>query len=332
MIGVLIFPDFQLLDAAEADLGIRDRDACCGPAAVDQGDGGETGSGAQLIGRSELLARGIQPSRAITTLIVAGGWGVRTASTCPKTLALVRSMAKRGVRVASVCSGAYILAAAGILDGRRAATHWQRTRHFLGCLSPGETGGGPDLRPGRQHLEFGRHHRRHRSGAGDGGRGFRRRGCAEDRAAARALQPPQRRPVAILVVAGIESADRSLRAAARLGARASRRTADGGGYGRERAGHEVRGTSPAPSSRRPVPRRRRRWSACASKWRGSACSPPARRSSGSQRLPAFAIPNRCAAPSSAPSVSRRNHAARRAGGAGVGAERFTDRERRRRLT
>jgi transcriptional regulator GlxA family with amidase domain len=43
----------------------------------------------------------------------------------------VRGIAKRGVRIASVCSGAYILAEAGVLDGRRATTHWQRTRHFL---------------------------------------------------------------------------------------------------------------------------------------------------------------------------------------------------------
>jgi transcriptional regulator GlxA family with amidase domain len=79
----------------------------------------------------EMLARGIKPSAAITTLIVAGGEGVRQAATCETTLAFVRAMAKRGVRVASVCSGAYILAEAGLLDGRRATTHWQRTRHFV---------------------------------------------------------------------------------------------------------------------------------------------------------------------------------------------------------
>jgi transcriptional regulator GlxA family with amidase domain len=130
MIGVLIFPDFQLLDAAGpiSVFEIAARSAGKPPAikviALTPG-AVRSSSGA------EMLARGIRPAGAITTLIVAGGWGVRTAARCEKTLSFVRAMEKRGVRVASVCSGAYILAEAGILDGRRATTHWQRTRHFL---------------------------------------------------------------------------------------------------------------------------------------------------------------------------------------------------------
>ncbi|WP_454618806.1 GlxA family transcriptional regulator [Bradyrhizobium cenepequi] len=130
MIGVLIFPEFQLLDAAGpiSAFEIAARSASNPPAlkviAVTPGPV-RSSSGA------EMFARGLRPSAAITTLIVAGGEGVRTATKCAKTLAFVRGLAKRGVRIASVCSGAYILAEAGLLDGRRATTHWQRTKHFL---------------------------------------------------------------------------------------------------------------------------------------------------------------------------------------------------------
>jgi transcriptional regulator GlxA family with amidase domain len=130
MIGVLVFPDFQLLDAAGpiSVFEIAGRFTSAAPSikvlAVTPGPV-RSSSGV------EMLARGLRASGRISTLIVAGGKGVRAAATCEKTLAFVLTMARRGVRVASVCSGAYILAEAGVLDGRRATTHWQRTRDFL---------------------------------------------------------------------------------------------------------------------------------------------------------------------------------------------------------
>jgi len=64
--------------------------------------------------------------RKLDTLLVAGGTGVRDAATDRRLLRWVTRRAQESRRIASVCTGALLLAAAGLLDGRRATTHWRR--------------------------------------------------------------------------------------------------------------------------------------------------------------------------------------------------------------
>ncbi|MEN2977228.1 GlxA family transcriptional regulator [Tistrella bauzanensis] len=130
MIGILIFPDFQLLDAAgpATVFEIAQRIVPTAPTArMIAVRAGTVRSSSGV----EILSSGLRSANAITTLVVAGGFGVDEAVGCPKTLGFVRRLAKRGVRIASVCSGAYVLAAAGLLNGRKATTHWCRTQDFV---------------------------------------------------------------------------------------------------------------------------------------------------------------------------------------------------------
>jgi transcriptional regulator GlxA family with amidase domain len=64
------------------------------------------------------------------TILVAGGDGVRRPENHAAITPWLRRSAPAARRVASVCSGAYFLAEAALLDGRRCTTHWGRSDHF----------------------------------------------------------------------------------------------------------------------------------------------------------------------------------------------------------
>lgn len=70
------------------------------------------------------------PEGPLDTLIIAGGPGVRAIANDPETIDWVRHHAAQARRTASVCTGAFLLAATGLLDGHRVTTHWAYCAHL----------------------------------------------------------------------------------------------------------------------------------------------------------------------------------------------------------
>lgn len=128
-IHVLTFANVQLLDvtgplqvfASANDIAHQQGlPAPYAPSVIASG-GGAVMSSAGLAMLAESL-----PNGGSDTLIIAGGWGVHSAAVDESLVAWVREHAMGCRRVSSVCTGAFLLAASGWLDGRRVVTHWTR--------------------------------------------------------------------------------------------------------------------------------------------------------------------------------------------------------------
>lgn len=68
--------------------------------------------------------------------VIVPGWADVDVEPPADLVEAVRAAHEAGARVASLCTGAFVLAAAGLLDGRRATTHWAHTRD-LAARYPG---------------------------------------------------------------------------------------------------------------------------------------------------------------------------------------------------
>jgi transcriptional regulator GlxA family with amidase domain len=132
-IVILAFPGVQPLDVI-------------GPAEVFAGADTLAGGGAYTV---EVVAEAAEPIAVrgggyslvpkttsarcrgpIDTLVVAGGTGVRAAEDDVELIRWIRSAARRSRRVTSVCSGSFLLARAGLLEGKTVTTHWASTEEL----------------------------------------------------------------------------------------------------------------------------------------------------------------------------------------------------------
>jgi len=132
-VGIFIFDDVEVLDF-------------CGPLEVFSVTGrlkatGKNQGGTDTAINVYLLAQSEQPVKALgnfivqphytiqnhpelDVLVIPGGWGVWAAVRQEEIVAWVRWMAGHVTIMSSVCTGTFLLGKAGLLEGRKATTHW----------------------------------------------------------------------------------------------------------------------------------------------------------------------------------------------------------------
>jgi transcriptional regulator GlxA family with amidase domain len=140
-IGILLFDDVEVLDF-------------CGPfevfsvaAQIASEDGGESPftvfTLAERAGGQPVRCAGgllVQPHYSldnhppIDLLVVPGGWGTRREVDNPRLIDWIRAQAEKAQLTTSVCTGAFLLGRAGLLEGRQVTTHWASIERLRASL------------------------------------------------------------------------------------------------------------------------------------------------------------------------------------------------------
>lgn len=136
-IGFLLYPDVQALDVTGPMDVFATANQCVGSGQAPYRlctIGLEAGAVECENGLQLLPATTLDTAPDIDTLLIPGGRGSRVVDSDARLLDWIRARAAGARRVVSICTGLYVFAATGLLEGRRVTTHWQyaadvRRRH-----------------------------------------------------------------------------------------------------------------------------------------------------------------------------------------------------------
>jgi transcriptional regulator GlxA family with amidase domain len=130
-VGIVVFPEVEVLDFCGPfevfsvtrldEARRREEPSPFEPLLVAEAAGPVTATGGMRV----LPDHTLESCPPLDVLVVPGGWGTRREIQNPRLLGWIRERAAGVETLTSVCTGSMLLGQAGLLNGRRATTHWR---------------------------------------------------------------------------------------------------------------------------------------------------------------------------------------------------------------